>query len=176
MPLPPRWAPSAPSPDRNSPGSLPPIRTAAGRSFGLATPSRRSRRRCCSARLVARLAYPLDSSQGTFEKTRFQAAPSQFSFQTRDLGLQFPDSLRLRILRRCRIPVPRCVSIGCVPFASALPQVQRPPTHAQFLGQLADILAMLHPLYGIPLKSHGVPIGPFVRLFFHDTLHFNESV
>jgi hypothetical protein len=40
----------------------------------------------------------------------------------------------------------------------SLPQVQRATTDTQFFSQLGDVLAMFHPLYGIPLESHRVPI------------------
>ena len=42
-----------------------------------------------------------------------------------------------------------------------------------YFSQFADIFAVLHPLYGIPLESHRVPLRAAVELFRflrHDTL------
>lgn len=81
-----------------------------------------------------KLAQPLDSSQGTFEKTGFQAAPAQLSLQAGDLRLQLPDAPGLRIVQGGRMPVPGGVAIGQQPFAFPLPQIERSSTDAQFLG------------------------------------------
>ena len=43
-------------------------------------------------------------------------------------------------------------------LALSLPQVQGFATDAEFFGPPADILAMLHPLYGILLESHPVAV------------------
>src|SRR5438270_60729 len=111
-----------------------------------------------SARLAALPAQSLDSSQGTFEKTCFQAAPSQLAFQGCHLGFQFADLLRLRVVCRCRMAFAGGVAIGQQTLGFSLPQVQRATTDTQFFSQLGDVLAMFHPLDGIPLESHRVPI------------------
>jgi hypothetical protein len=61
-------------------------------------------------------------------------------------------------------------SVGRQALTFSLPQIQRTAAHPEFVGQLADVLAMFHPLDGIPLKANWVSPRSSVLLFCHDTL------
>src|SRR6185369_3853475 len=68
----------------------------------------------------------------------------------------------------------RGIPVGQQTLVFSPPQVQGTPADSKFFSQFADIFAVLHALYGIPLESHRVPfcaVVHFCRFFRHNTLH-----